>query len=249
MLGWEWRDVNADDEWSHSAALVDEREINVHLTADNLHLPKSDDRSMWMHTFWVDDVEDAHAKALECGGTSLLTPTDNPPEGGKVALVLNRDGAPLVLWDGREGAVDFAFGDLSSPCWTEYYTRDVIAANRFMQDVFGSFYQRVDLMRPPTDWEPTEGEVEYEYHWLKVPGLEPDRGGMIEMDESWGDMAPHFMVYFRVEDCGATAGQASELGGEVHVQPVDIPPGQFAVIGDPLGSVFSVMSMHASSGE
>ncbi|MYK62276.1 MAG: VOC family protein [Chloroflexi bacterium] len=85
--------------------------------------------------------------------------------------------------------------------------------------------------------------MQYQYFWLKVPDLEPDRGGMMEMDASWGDMASHFMVYFRVEDCDASAAKVAELGGEVCVPPTEIPPGKFSVVNDSLGSTFSIMSL------
>ena len=115
--------------------------------------------------------------------------------------------------------------------------------NDFIGHVFDSRYQKVDLSRPPTDDEDAEGEIEYQYHWLKVPGVEPDRGGMLEMDESWGDMPSHFMVYFRVDDCDASAAKAAELGGEICVPPTNIPPGRFSVLMDPLGATFSIISM------
>ena len=70
-------------------------------------------------------------------------------------------------------------------------------------------YQRVDLSAPPgTDGEDAEGEIEYEYHWLKVPGLEPDRGrDDAHGSKVGGDMPSHFMTYFRVEDCDCVSGQ------------------------------------------
>ena len=65
----------------------------------------------------------------------------------------------------------------------------------------------------------------------------------MEMDEVWGDMPSHFMTYFRVEDCDASAAKAAELGGEVCVPPTEIPPGKFSVINDPQGATFSIMSL------
>ena len=101
----------------------------------------------------------------------------------------------------------------------------------------------MDLTLPPTDGADAEGDVEYEYHWLKIDGVEPDRGGMMDMDESWGDMPSHFMVYFHVEDCDASAAKAAELGGEICVPPTNIPPGRFSVLMDPQGATFSILSM------
>ena len=72
-------------------------------------------------------------------------------------------------------------------------------------------------------------------------------GGMIQMDEQWpAEMPPHWMTYFAVTDVDATCGQATELGATVHVPPRDIEGvGRFALIGDPHGAVFSVITMTA----
>ena len=158
-------------------------------------------------------------------------------------MLLTPEGAPLVVWSGDKGIENEAWGEVGGVVWVEYYTRDVQAINDFIGHVFGSRYQRVDLTRPPVDGEDAEGEVGYEYHWLKIDGVEPDRGGMMEMDESWGDMPSHFMTYFRVEVCDASAHKAAELGGMVCVPPTNIPPGRFAVLKDPQGATFSIISV------
>jgi predicted enzyme related to lactoylglutathione lyase len=49
-------------------------------------------------------------------------------------------------------------------------------------------------------------------------------------------------VYFAVDDADATATKATEEGGQIMVEPFDIPPvGRSAVLKDPLGAVFSVL--------
>jgi hypothetical protein len=54
------------------------------------------------------------------------------------------------------------------------------------------------------------------------------------------------MTYFGVDDCDAVAALAAELGGEVSVEPYDVPQiGRTAVIGDPHGAVFSIVTPNA----
>jgi uncharacterized protein len=49
-------------------------------------------------------------------------------------------------------------------------------------------------------------------------------------------------VYFAVDDADATAAKAADEGGQVMVQPFDIPSvGRSAVLTDPQGAVFSVL--------
>jgi predicted enzyme related to lactoylglutathione lyase len=52
---------------------------------------------------------------------------------------------------------------------------------------------------------------------------------------------PHWLPYFAVADCAATAARAQELGAQLRVPPTEIEPGTFAVIADPQGAVFAVI--------
>lgn len=53
--------------------------------------------------------------------------------------------------------------------------------------------------------------------------------------------APHWLAYFLVSDCDASAARAKELGAAVHAGPVSIVNvGRMAVIADPQGAVFAI---------
>ena len=68
------------------------------------------------------------------------------------------------------------------------------------------------------------------------------------MTEEWGEIPPHWMIYFA--DCDAGAERATELGGQVKVPPTDIPKvGRFSVIQDPQGAVFSIIKLSTARGE
>lgn len=71
----------------------------------------------------------------------------------------------------------------------------------------------------------SENAADFEYtEWL-LNGESCDEGigGMLEMTEQWGDVPPHWMIYFSVDDCDVMASRAAELGGKVCVPPTDIP--------------------------
>ena len=65
--------------------------------------------------------------------------------------------------------------------------------------------------------------------------------GRLKMDQAWGELPPHWLNYFAVEDCDATATKARELGGNVMHGPFDTPHGRVAVVADPYGAVFSAI--------
>ena len=63
-----------------------------------------------------------------------------------------------------------------------------------------------------------------------------------------GDVPSHWMVYFAVSDCDATAQKAAALGGQLVYGPADIPSvGRFAVVCDPTGAMFSIIKLDQPS--
>ncbi len=65
-------------------------------------------------------------------------------------------------------------------------------------------------------------------------------GGMMALPP--GALAPpHWLPYFAVTDCDASAAKAASLGAKTFVPPSDIPgTGRFAVLGDPQGATFAI---------
>jgi predicted enzyme related to lactoylglutathione lyase len=60
---------------------------------------------------------------------------------------------------------------------------------------------------------------------------------------------PHWLLYVSVEDAGAVAARAKELGGTVLAGPGDVPEsGRFVVIRDPQGAVFGAWQPRAHIG-
>ncbi len=55
-----------------------------------------------------------------------------------------------------------------------------------------------------------------------------------------GEAGPHWHVSFSVADADAVAARTAELGGEVVVEPHDVPWVRMATLRDPQGATFSV---------
>lgn len=67
-------------------------------------------------------------------------------------------------------------------------------------------------------------------------------GGAVQLDPSHG-LPSHFIGYIACEDVDDIAARAPGLGGSVGVPPMDIPDvGRFAVIADPMGAHFSILT-------
>ncbi len=116
--------------------------------------------------------------------------------------------------------------------WYELMTTDVEAAKEFYADVVG--------------WNGKEWPGPNPYYLWSVG--ETQAAGMMEMPEELRQMGvpPHWMAYVAVGDVDAKAAQARQLGGQVRVEPTDIPEvGRFAVIADPQGATISMLTPQA----
>jgi predicted enzyme related to lactoylglutathione lyase len=56
------------------------------------------------------------------------------------------------------------------------------------------------------------------------------------------EVPPHWLVYVEVADTDAAVAKVSQLGGAVMVAGTDYPGGRFAVVGDPQGAAFGLMT-------
>jgi predicted enzyme related to lactoylglutathione lyase len=120
-------------------------------------------------------------------------------------------------------------------CWAEIATNDLEAVKNFYTKIFGWEYQKT----------PSAGEG-MEYFTCNLPG-EYGQAGMYKMDPAmFGGNAPppHFMNYIAVDDVDAMAAKAVELGGKIHVPPMDIPnTGRFSMIEDPTGAHVALITL------
>ena len=112
-----------------------------------------------------------------------------------------------------------------SPCWYELTTPDPLADGRFYAAVLG--------------WDLVDAGVPgFDYHIAKagaamVAGLSrPMAAGV----------PTHWLIYFAVSDCDATAAAiVADVGTQI-VAPMDIPgTGRFAILTDPQGAAFGIL--------
>ena len=189
--------------------------------------------TVWSTYVSVTDADETAALAAKAGGTVMVEPMD-VFDSGRMAVVADPAGAVIGVWQPRANIGAQLVDEPGTLCWSELATRDVDSAKTFYQQVFGWEGAAVEVGGMPyTEWKLGEATV----------------GGMMQMNEMWPqDVPSHWMVYFAVSDADAAAAKAAELGGTVSVPPTDIPPGRFAVLGDPQGGTFSVIKLSETPG-
>lgn len=116
------------------------------------------------------------------------------------------------------------------PVWYELMTPDPAGSAPFYQAVFG--------------WTiPSEGMVMpngSEYRMI-VRGDGGNIGGALTLSQGMQDMgmAPAWFTYFYAPDIDAAAAKVTELGGAVHMGPMDMgSAGRIAMATDPFGAAF-----------
>ena len=182
----------------------------------------------WATYVSVEDARATAAKAADAGGRVLMEPMEIP-QSGTMAVLMDPTGAVISLWQPGERKGAELLGAPGSVGWNELSTRDVPAATRFYQAVFG--------------WEPhVTGKGADAYTEFKIGGRHI--AGMVNMDDKGlpKEVPPHWLPYFTVADCRVTAARAAELGGQVRMEPTKIAEGTFAVITDPRGAAFAIIA-------
>jgi predicted enzyme related to lactoylglutathione lyase len=184
---------------------------------------------VWTTYVSTDDADETAARVEKAGGRVLMTPMD-VMEYGRMAIFTDPAGAAFAIWQAGSHPGGEVFSVPGAPTWHELATRDIEGSKVFYGEVF--------------DWAAEESQVgPNKYITWKLGGRSV--GGMIAMvGDAWpADLPPHWMVYFAVADCDESVALARTLGASVSVPPTDIPVGRFAVLTDPQGAFFSVITM------
>ncbi len=182
----------------------------------------------WNSYVSVEDADATAAKVREASGTVIAEPMD-VMDLGRMAVFADSAGAVFGIWQPGTFVGAEIVKESNAVVWNELNTRDPEAAKSFYGDVF--------------DWGFEEREFETgTYTSIKVG--EDSIGGMIDITGRAPDEVPaHWLVYFAVEDVDATVAKANGLGGGVALEPFDIAEvGRIAILKDPFGAVFAVMT-------
>jgi predicted enzyme related to lactoylglutathione lyase len=165
-------------------------------------------------------------KAAAAGGQVLMAPMTLGPS-GRLAMVADPGGAAVGVWEADQHIGAGVVDEPGAMSWYEVNTRAFDENKRFYGEVFGWTAEPLDA--PGIN-----------YATWKLDGRTV--GGMLEMNEQWEGIPSSWMVYFAVGDTDEAAKRATELGGSVGAPPFDTAFGRIAVLVDPAGGHFSVVT-------
>lgn len=183
---------------------------------------------MWNSYVNVADIEEAAKKVAELGGTVLMGPMP-VMEAGSMAFLQDPGGAAFAIWQAKEHIGAQWVNHPGGCCWNELATRDLGQAKTFYGELFGWTFEDNDQSPAP---------------YVMIHNGSERNGGLMQMDEQWGQMPPHWAVYFTVEDVDSAAEKLQSLGGTVHRDPWELPVGRMAVVADAQGAAFYLIQLN-----
>lgn len=182
---------------------------------------------VWSSYVTVADVEESVGRVEEHGGKIVMPPMQ-VFDAGHMAVITDREGAALSLWQPLEHKGAAKCNEPGSFCWNELAVRDIDGARDFYHGVFG--------------WDYTLNDDAPTTYYLICNG-DQTNGGLLQMNEQWGDMPSHWSVYFAVDDVDACVAKVKDLGGTVHADPFEIPVGRLTVVQDDQGAHFYMLQL------
>lgn len=188
----------------------------------------------WLVYFASGDAA-ATEQTIRDNGGQVMVPTMDVMDLGKMLVATDPAGAAFGIW--QRGA-HTGFGVIyepGTPGWFEGMSLDFDAATAFYRNVLGVTMQDEDT-----------GEGGPPYQTMNVNG-EPYAGLMDATGLMPEGVPSNWLVYFLVEDTDAAVAKAQELGGSVMAPAADSPHGRFALLGDPTGAAFAIISMQGES--
>lgn len=173
------------------------------------------------------DLDSTAQRVDRCAGKVIMGPLDVPGN-GRLLFALDPTGAAFGVWEPAEHTGSQLYGEAGALCWAELNSREPESADVFYRSLFD--YDQRQM-----------GDADqYDYTTWSLGG--ETLCGRLKMTESWRGIAPHWMVYFAVEDADVAAERARRSGGQVQQPPFDSPHGRIAVLADPGGALFGVLA-------
>jgi predicted enzyme related to lactoylglutathione lyase len=176
----------------------------------------------WVPNLLVGDVDEVTGHFTESG--TVLKGPDDMPDRGRIAVVEDPEGAPLLLLQTRNGVPGSPDGTHGRFLWTELWSTDLSVSLPFYEAAVG--FTRV---AGPDGLDPN----------YRILGTGDRRlAGLIEIP--YDSVRPHWLSYISVADPVEVVRKAESLGGRVIIAPDETSGRIAAVIADPTGGVFGI---------
>lgn len=179
----------------------------------------------WMVYVAVENADDTASRTSQLAGQVYAPPFD-VFDYGRMAVLADPTGAVFSIWQPIKHAGVGITGVDGTVCWADLNTSDVEKAKQFYTGLFG--------------WNIAPGEKDPS-GYLHIQNGKDSIGGIPPSEYRNPEVPPHWMIYFLVSDCDASAAKAKQLGASFILPGQDIPnTGRMSILKDPQGAVFAL---------
>ncbi|MGP3984880.1 VOC family protein [Streptomyces sp. KR80] len=178
-------------------------------------------------TYFASSDASATQEAIDRNGGTVMMPVMDVMTLGRMLVAIDPAGAVFGVWEAKDFPGAGVTGENGAMVWNELNTTDRGTAMPFYSRALG------------IETSPMEGAEGY--FALTVNGRTV--GGMQDMPEGVPPGTPsHWMVYFAVDDTDAAVAKLTSLGGTVLKPAFDMMAGRMAVVQDPQGAPFALIT-------
>ena len=186
----------------------------------------------WTTYFASADADATATAIISAGGQIAMGPMDVMDQ-GRLVVASDVTGAVFGVWQGRNHTGAQVANVPGAFTWSEHMSRDFEGAKAFYAAVFG--YEYGDMS--------SDG---FSYATLLINGQQVVGGiGAFPAGQDAAHPAS-WSVYFGAADTDKSVDTATGNGGRVIRPATDSPYGRMAVVADPEGAVFSLISTPAA---
>jgi uncharacterized protein len=200
--------------------------------------------AVWNTYISVDSADQTASKVADAGGRVLTEPFD-VMDAGRMGVFTDPEGAAFCVWQANQHKGARIVNETGSLNFNTLNTHDAERAKPFYGSVFGwetltmsggnfwtlpAYGDYLEQLTPGIRKMTADmGAAGFEN---VVAAIQPLAGDAADVPAHWG-------VQFSTDDADLTAATAAELGGDVLVQPTDVPWARITVLRDPQGATFT----------
>jgi len=167
---------------------------------------------------------DAALGKVEAAGGSVMMPTMDVMDSGRMAVIVDPGGAVVSMWEPKDHIGCEVVNEHGALMWNELMSPAIDESAAFYGELFGWETETADMTNGP--------------YTMFTLGDRPIGGAMPPPEEG---IASHWGVVFQVDDVDAALDAAAVGGGTVLNGPMDIGIGMLGVVMDPQGAMFQVL--------
>ena len=162
-------------------------------------------------------------------GAKVMVPAMAIGEFGSMAMLADPTGAAFGFWQAGQHIGSQLVNEPGAPAWFELYSPDAKRARDFYTALLGATAN------------PMPGGMEY---YVLQHG-DQQLAGIMQIDPSWGDFHPQWMVYFGVKNADDAVATVKKQGGKAMSKIDDSPFGRLAAVADAQGAFFKIVEVPA----